>query len=240
MKVKGFYSTTIGKKVVAALTGLVLVGFVFGHMVGNLKAFMGADAAGVHKLDHYAHFLREMGESLFGYSTLLWIVRIGLLVAVVLHVVTVIQLSRLNGIARPQKYAVRKSNSSTFASRSMFYGGILLLAFIVFHILHLTIGSVHYDGFKEGAVFHNVVTTFKHWYMVTFYGLAMAALGAHLYHGIWSLFQTLGLDDPERNIYLRRLAVASALIVALGFITVPVAVFFGVLHEAPVLAVVTH
>lgn len=237
---KGFYSTTIGKKVVAALTGLILVGFVAGHMLGNLKAFMGADAAGVYKLDHYAHFLREMGESLFGYSTLLWIVRIGLLAAVVIHVVTVVQLSRLNSASRNSAYRSYKSNSATAASRTMFYGGLLLLAFIVFHILHLTLGTVHFDGFIEGRVYHNVVAAFQHWYLVAFYVLAMAALGAHLYHGIWSLFQTLGIANPENNPWIRRLAVCGALIVAIGFITVPIAVFLGVLKESSAIALLVR
>ncbi len=233
---KNFYATTIGKKVIAALTGVILVGFVLGHMIGNLKAFLGADVSGVHHLDHYAHFLREMGQDLFGYSTLLWIVRVGLLIATVLHVVTVVQLSRLNAASRGGSYRKYKANSSTVASRSMFYGGILLLVFIVFHILHLTLGTVHYDGFVEGKVFHNVVTAFQNWYLVAFYALAMVALGAHLYHGIWSLFQTLGIANPENNPWIRRAAVLGALVIAVGFIAVPLAVFLGVLREGTAVA----
>lgn len=230
------YRTTIGKKIIVALTGFILVGFVIGHMMGNLKAFMGTDSAGIHKLDHYAHFLREMGESLFGYSTVLWIVRVGLLLAVVLHVVTVIQLSALNRASRPDGYAVVRHNSSTAASRGMFWGGLLLLVFIVFHILHLTTGTVHFDGFVEGKVFANVVRAFQHWYMVAFYAAAMLALCAHLYHGVWSLFQTLGLDNPERNQLIRTGAVVCAFVVAIGFISVPLAVFFGVLKEGATVA----
>jgi succinate dehydrogenase / fumarate reductase, cytochrome b subunit len=233
-----FYRTTIGKKIVAALTGAILVGFVIGHMVGNLKAFMGIADDGVHKLDHYAHFLREMGEPLLGYSTLLWIVRAGLLVAVVLHVVTVIQLTIINRTSRSSNYQVYQRNSSTVASRAMFWGGLLLLAFIVFHILHLTTGTLHFDGFVEGKVYANVARTFQNWYMLAFYALAMLALSAHLYHGIWSLFQTLGLDDPERNKCIRKLACLCAFIVAIGFISVPTAVFFGILKETTTVALV--
>lgn len=233
----GFYRTTIGKKFIAAVTGLILVGFVFGHMLGNLKAFLGTDEAGVHALDHYAEFLREMGEPLLPYSMLLWIVRAGLLVAVVLHIVTVIQLTILNRASRAQKYAAYRPNSSTIASRGMFWGGLILMVFIVFHILHLTTGTLHFDGYVEGKVYANVVRSFQHWYMVTFYVVAMGALGAHLYHGVWSLCQTLGFDNPERNQFLRKSAVAIALIVAVGFISVPCAVFLGVLKETTEVAV---
>ncbi len=224
------YKTTVGKKIVAALTGFILVGFVFGHMIGNLKTFMGRDAAGIHALDHYAEFLRSMGADLFGHMTLLWIVRAGLLAAVVLHVVTVVQLAIINRAARGgSSYTKYQANSSTFASRMMLCGGVLLLVFIVFHILHFTTGTLHFDGFIEGAVYHNVVSAFQHWYLVGFYLLAMAALGAHLYHGVWSMFQTLGLDNPERNMVIRRGAVALSVVIAFGFITVPCAVFIGFL-----------
>ena len=231
-----FYRSTIGKKVVVALTGAVLVGFVFGHMIGNLKAFMGHDQQGLHKLDHYAHFLREMGESLFGYGTLLWLVRIGLIISVVLHIVTVIQLSLRNRSARKVSYVSHSMNSATLASRFMTYGGVILFVFIIFHILHLTTGDLHFQGYVEGNVYANVVRAFQQWYNVCFYLVAMVALCAHLYHGIWSLFQTLGLDNPVRNRYIRTIAVVVAVVVSIGFISVPIAVFFNVLREGSTVA----
>lgn len=236
----GFYKTTIGKKLIAAVTGLILVGFAVGHMLGNLKTFMGTDAAGIHALDHYAEFLREMGEPLLPYSMLLWIVRVGLLAAVFLHIVTVVQLTMLNRASRKQKYAVYKPNSSTFASRGMFWGGLVLLTFIVFHILHFTTGTLHFDGYVEGKVYANVVRSFQHWYLVAFYVVAMGALGAHLYHGVWSLCQTLGLDNPERNQFLKKSALIIALFVMVGFISVPCAVFLGVLKEGTEVALLAH
>lgn len=227
-----FYRSTIGKKVVVALTGALFILFVIGHMLGNLKTFMGVDpVSGVHHLDHYAHFLRSMGHEFLGHGTALWLVRIGLLGALILHVITVFLLRRQNKAARPAKYARQKFSSVSWASYSMWWGGLLILVFIIFHLLHLTTGDLHFDGFKEGAVYANVYHAFQHWYLTLFYVLAMVALAFHLYHGVWSLFQTLGLDRPDRNLCLRRLAILIAVILFIGFISVPVAVFLGLVPE---------
>lgn len=223
-----FYRSSIGKKVVMALTGLVLVGFVISHMAGNLKVFGGINPeTGLYKVDEYGAFLREMGAGLFGHSGVLWTVRIVLLLAVVLHVVTVIQLRRMNAQARPAAYKMFSPRMSTIASRTMYVGGFFLLFFIVFHILHFTTGHLHFSGFEHGRVYANVFSAFQNPLLVTFYVLAMAALGLHLYHGVWSMFQTVGVDVPRWNPALRGLAKGVSVIVAVGFSVVPVAVMLG-------------
>lgn len=225
------YGSTIGKKVVIALTGLVLFGFLVGHMVGNLKAFAGFSGEGIAKLDLYAAFLREMGHEMLGHATVLWLARGGLLAALILHVVTIIQLQALNRKARPQDYEKRVGSSATLASRSMFYGGMLIFLFIILHILHFTTGTIHFNGFVEGHVYANVYSAFSKPLIAVAYCGVMIVVGSHLYHGLWSLFQTLGLDSPDKNEALRMGARAFACIVAIGFMSVPLAIAFGFLPE---------
>jgi len=218
------WSTMVGKKVVMAVTGVVLVGFVVGHMVGNLKIFLGADA-----IDRYAVFLRTMGEPLFPYSALLWAVRIVLLTCVALHITAAVQLSRMSWAARPKNYEVKRSIATTFAARTARWSGAILIAFIVFHLLHLTAGRV---GFRPGefqhlAVYHNVVAGLSLWYVSAFYVVAMACLCLHLDHGVWSMLQTLGWNDARRTPLLRASSRGAALVVFLGFVSVPVAVLAG-------------
>lgn len=225
-KVLQFYSSTLGKKVVVAVTGLFLFLFVVGHVTGNFKTFAGYDSEGVHKLDIYGEFLRTFGQELFGYAGFLWIVRIGLLAFLILHVVTIIQLWARNAAARQSRYQGQNYRVSSWAARTMFWGGLVLFAFIIFHILHLTLGTVHPD-FEYGKVFSNVYIAFQNPIVVVGYVVAMTALGFHLYHGIWSMFQTLGLDNPDWNTALRVGAKALSLFIVLGFVSVPLGVFFG-------------
>jgi succinate dehydrogenase / fumarate reductase, cytochrome b subunit len=229
----GFYKTTIGKKIVVAVTGLIFFGFVAVHMLGNLKTFLGVDSAGVPKLDVYARMLREIGEHFVGHSTVLWLTRVVLLVALIIHVFTVYQLRRANQASRPVGYANQKYSSTTVAATTMWWGGLLLLAFIIFHILHFTTGQLHFQGFVEGRVYANVYYAFKVWYIGLIYVVAMCALCLHLYHGAWSLFQTLGLDNPQRNDTIRLFAKVAAFVIAVGFVSVPVAVCTGLLPPPP-------
>ncbi len=223
-RVATFSESTIGKKIMMAVTGVVLVGFVLGHMVGNLKAFQGAD-----KIDGYAEFLKEMGSPIFGHGQALWLVRIVLLVALVIHVVAALQLTRTSQRARPERYARSlTADASTYASRTMRFGGVFLLFFVVFHLLHMTTGTVHPD-FEVGGVYHNLQVAFQSWITVGVYVLAMIALGFHLYHGIWSGFQTLGLNHPHYNGYRRPLAVSLAFITVIGFVAIPLAFVAGLL-----------
>lgn len=230
--VLAFYNSSIGKKVVVAVTGFVLFLFVIGHMVGNWKAFAGYDpTTGLHKLDMYAEFLREVGHQLVGHGTALWGARIGLLICLVLHLVTVFQLRARNKAARQVGYAQQESVVSSIGAKTMWFTGPVLLAYIIYHILHMTLGTVHFSGFKEGAVYANVYGAFRNWYVTGFYIIGMAALAVHLFHGIWSMFQTLGLDNPDRNEMLRVAAKVLAVVIFLGFVAVPLGVFLGLVPE---------
>jgi len=218
------WGTMVGKKVVMAVTGIVLVGFVIAHMLGNLKIFLGAQA-----IDTYAAFLRTMGEPLFPYSVLLWVVRIVLVTCVALHITAAVQLTRMSRAARPHGYDTKESIATTYAARTMRWSAVILVLFIVYHLLHLTGGVVGWEPgqFRELSVYHNVVAGFSVWYVSLFYVVAMACLCLHLDHGIWSLLQTLGWNNARTTSTLRALSRAVALAVFVGFISVPVAVLAG-------------
>jgi succinate dehydrogenase / fumarate reductase cytochrome b subunit len=221
------YRSTIGKKVIMAVTGLLLVAFVIAHMLGNLQVFIGA-----RKMNAYAAFLQSTGE-------LLWIARLGLLAAVLLHILMAWQLTRIKQQARPIGYERREPQVSTIASRTMRWGGVLLLVFIVFHILHFTTGTVFpaasrpdamYPQFSHTDVYGNVISAFRTPWVVAFYVVSMLFLMLHLFHGAWSSVRTLGLNAPSRHPLQRRVATVIALVVWLGFTAVPVGVFFGVIR----------
>ena len=227
MWVLTLYRSTIGKKVIMAVTGLMLVAFVIGHMVGNLQVFIGPA-----KMNGYAAFLKGTGE-------LLWLVRIGLLVAVLLHILMAWQLTRIKASARAVDYTKRTPQASTMASRTMRWGGVLLLVFIVFHILHFTTGTLfsyasrsdaQYTGFSASDVYGNVISGFRVPWVVAFYVVAMLFLMLHLFHGAWSSVRTLGLTKASQHPLHRRVATVIALVVWLGFTAVPVAVFLGVIR----------
>ncbi len=221
-RVLNIYRSTVGKKVLMAASGIVFTGFVLGHMYGNLKAFFGPET-----FDHYAEFLREMGSPLFMHGQLLWLFRIALLLAVLVHVVPGIQLWMLSRSARPVKYA-RKLDTleTTVAARTMIWGGVLIAAFVVLHVLHLTTGHLHPD-FEPGRAYNNLVLGFQWPPIPIGYIVVMAAICLHLYHGVWSFLQTLGLNHPRFNKYRRPLAVFVAGVVFVGFISVPVGVLAG-------------
>src|SRR6185436_5995286 len=187
------YQSSIGKKVVMALTGLIGIGFVIVHMIGNIKVFLGEAA-----FNDYAAFLRTFGEPVLPYSTVLWIMRLVLLAAVGLHILAAYQLTRMDAQGRPVAYARKKDIQATFASRTMRFGGVLILLFLIYHILHMTLGVVHPD-FQPGNAYHNFVYAFQVWWVTLFYVAAMLALGLHVYHGFWSLFQTLGWNNAVYN-----------------------------------------
>jgi succinate dehydrogenase / fumarate reductase cytochrome b subunit len=218
----GFYRSTLGKKVVMATTGLILFGFVLAHMFGNLKIYQGADA-----LNHYAEGLRTLGAPLLGHGQLLWVARIILLAAVLLHMHCAWSLTMQNRRARPLAYQHKEHVAATYASRTMRWGGVILLAFIVYHLLHLTVGNVH-ANFIPGDVYHNVVVGFRNVWVSAFYAVAQVALGFHLYHGLWSLFQSLGWSNAKFNAWRRTFAVTFALVVTLGNLSFPLAVLSGI------------
>ncbi len=210
-------NSSIGLKITMALTGVILSGFVLVHMLGNLQVYQGAEA-----LDAYGKLLRKE-------PALLWTFRLVLLSAVGLHVWAYIALTRKNLQARPHAYHARKYKESSFASRWMTITGPLILAFIIYHILHLTIGwnMVHPD-FQEGAVYHNLVSGLRG-IVGVIYVVAMIALAFHLWHGVWSMFQTLGAPEDRYRSLGRRFATIFTILVTLGFATVPLAVLSGFL-----------
>lgn len=222
-----FWDTMIGKKVVMAITGIVLIGFVIAHMLGNLKIFEGPN-----EINAYSRFLREVGMPELPYGQLLYLVRIILLACVTLHITAAVQLTRMSWAARPIGYTVKRDIETTFAGRTMRWGGLLLIAFVIFHLLHLTGGVV---GFRPGhfrylAVYQNVVAAFAVWPIALLYIVAMGALCLHLYHGIWSMLQTLGCNTARNQFALKISSQAIALVLFLGFSSVPVAVMAGWLH----------
>lgn len=233
-----FYGTTVGKKIVMALTGLILVGFVISHMVGNLKTFGGFDSnTGVYVLDHYAEALRLIAADFLGRETFLWLARAVLLGSLILHVLSAILLSKLNRQAKAINSKSPHYASSNAASRTMLYGGLFLLAFIVFHLLHFTTGNLHFNGFVEGKVYSNVYRGFESLPIVLVYVAAMAFLAMHLYHGAWSMFQTLGIDTPVWNNGLRTLAKIISIVLFLGFSSVPIAIACRLIPAPVVLSV---
>lgn len=219
-----FYDTTIGKKTVMAITGLIGFGFVIGHMSGHLLAFRGAEA-----YNAYAHFLKAT-------AALLWGTRLTLLAAVILHAHAAFTLWSRNGAARPQAYRQRKDLATNYAALTMRYGGVVLLLFLVYHIAHFTLGATTpIDGvpFDREHPYNNLVISFQHPVLAGLYILAMLVLGLHLFHGVWSLTQSLGLEHPKYNGLRRQVALVGTLIVVLGFIIVPIAVQAGVLQPVP-------
>ncbi|MGB5814206.1 MAG: succinate dehydrogenase cytochrome b subunit [Thermoanaerobaculia bacterium] len=227
MSLLSFYRTAVGKKTVMAVSGILLFGFVLAHMLGNLKLYLGAD-----ELNHYAEWLREVGSPLFPHGSLLWIARLVLLAAVAVHITAATQLTLLSWQARPESYKEREAIEATYASRTMRWGGVLIALFIVYHLAHFTWGpSWAHSDFISGDVYHNVVAGFSVWWVSAFYIVAQLALGLHLYHGLWSLFQTLGwyVDENPRD-WRRRFALVFALVIVLGNISFPLAVLAGLVR----------
>jgi succinate dehydrogenase / fumarate reductase cytochrome b subunit len=212
------YSTAVGKKYAMAVTGVILMAYVLVHMVGNLRMYFGASA-----LDEYSHWLRQVGEPALPRELLLWVARIILLAATAVHVHAAYALTRMNRRARPEVYRSRRDYvAADFASRTMRWSGIIVLLFVVFHLLDLTWGPANPD-FVSGDPYHNVVASFDRWPVALAYVVANLALGLHLYHGAWSLFQSMGWVLRGR----REFAVAFAALVVVGNVSFPIAVVTG-------------
>ena len=218
-----YYRRAVGQKAVMAWTGIVLFLYVLAHMLGNLKIYQGREA-----LNHYAEWLRETGSPAIPHGGMLWGVRIVLLVAVVLHIVAAVQLTLQNRRARPQRYLRWQPQRSTYASRTMRFSGVLIALFVVYHLLHFTWGTAHTD-FRPGDVYHNVVAGFQIWWVSAIYIVAQLALGMHLFHGLWSMFQSLGWNHPRFNRWRKVFAISLAVLITLGNISVPAAVLAGVI-----------
>ena len=221
-----FYRSTIGKKIIMGVTGLIGIGFVILHMAGNLQAFVGRQ-----KINAYGALLHGP------LAELTWLLRIVLIVAVVLHVLMAYELTRISAAARPIGYQKKEPQVATLASRTMKWGGVLLLVFIVLHLLHFTTEQIDPAGWRgmtdlrgNRDVYGNIVGSFHIWWVAAFYIIAMIALGLHLYHGAWSSIRTLGYAKSTPNPLHRKIALGVAVVVWLGFTIVPVAVLVGVLR----------
>ncbi|HET7789479.1 MAG TPA: succinate dehydrogenase cytochrome b subunit [Gemmatimonadales bacterium] len=223
-RLAGLLQSLVGKKIVMAVTGMVLFLWLLAHMIGNLHIFEGPES-----INHYARWLREIGAPVLSHAQALWLVRAVLILAVGGHIWAAWAVTRASWAARPVGYKLHQTAETTYAARTMRWGGVLLILFVVYHLLDLTFGRLN-PAYVDGDVYHNVVASFSVPLVAGFYILAMAALGLHLYHGLWSGLQTLGLHRRPTDRWRRSLAAAIAVLVFLGFISVPVAVLAGVVR----------
>jgi succinate dehydrogenase / fumarate reductase cytochrome b subunit len=213
-RARRFYASTIGKKAVMAVSGAALFGFVLAHLVGNLQIYEGPT-----KINQYASFLRSV-------PALLWGARATLLVMVILHIWSSAQLAKQKWDARPIGYVKKKATTSSYASRTMYWSGPIILVFVIYHLLDFTFGAAN-PRFEEGNVYGNVIASFRVPWVSAFYILSMILLCMHLYHGLWSMFQSLGVHHPRYTPALRRFAALASILIACGNISIPIAVMTG-------------
>ena len=218
-----FWRSAVGKKWIMAVTGIMLLGFVLFHMIGNLKIYLGA----VH-LDEYAEWLRTIGEPFVPRGVFLWILRVGLILAFFGHIVSAAQLTRMNHRSRPVKYqSPRDYVAADFASRTMRWTGVIVGLFVIFHLMDLTWGTVD-PHWARGHVYANVIHSFQRVPVAIVYIVANIALAFHIYHGAWSMFQSLGINNPKWNDARRKFALAFALIIGIANVSFPLMVVTGV------------
>ncbi len=215
-----FYSSSLGMKIVMAATGVILFGFIVGHLIGNLQIFAGPEV-----LDSYARFLKETPE-------VIWTARVTLLASVGLHILTAMQLTIRNCSARPIAYRLHKYDEASYAARTMVWSGPIIGLFVIYHLLHFTVGIVHpsQPEFRAEAVYANVVSGFQQWPVALFYILAVLSLGLHIAHGVWSMFQSIGLNHPKYEPFIRRSAVVLSSLIVAGYVSIPIAVLIGVVR----------
>ena len=224
MRLLKFYRSSIGKKVVVALSGAVMFLFLVAHMLGNLKIY-----GGQADIDNYSHHLRTFMEDFFGYAGFLWVARVGLLAALILHVVTIVLLVRQNRKARPEGYRHKHRAARTLASMTMLLSGPLILVYVVLHILQFTTGTVQPTPYEAGAVYFNLWHAFQVWWIALIYIVMMALICLHLYHGLWSMFQSLGINNQDRNRGLRWFSTISSVAIFIGFASVPTLIWCDLL-----------
>lgn len=225
------WASTIGKKVIVAITGVILALYVILHALGNLKAIQGT-GGGQPAIDRYAEWLRTVGEPAIPRDGVLWTIRVILLAALILHVAGIAELTRRNRAARPPGHRPKKLARTT-ASRTMMLSGVVILAFLVFHILQFTTRTIQVTPVYQGTVYANLYEAFQKWYFVLIYAGTVGLLGLHLHHALWSVTQTAGWDKPNRNPTFRRAAAVTAAGVAIGFAAIPIAYWVGALPEPP-------
>jgi len=220
---KAAKTSSVFKKVVMAVSGIILVLYLIAHMIGNLKAFAGRDS-----FNHYSEWIRTIGEPAVPAQTTLWIIRVVLLVAVVAHIVSAVLLWRQAKRARPSGYVTKKAVAQSYASRTMRWGGVIVLAFIIYHILDLTVGAVNPDG-TGTTPYDRLVAGFSNPIVVIAYAISLILLGMHLRHGIWSATQTLGQSNKRRERTVNLFALGFSVVLIGGFLLVPFSVLFGLI-----------
>lgn len=220
-----FYRSAVGKKWVMAITGILLLGFVVAHMVGNLKMYLGRE-----EIDHYAEGLRTLLYPILPKEVALWGMRLGLVGALIFHVHSAITLTQMNRRARPTGYqSPRDYVAVNFASRTMRYTGLIMFLYIVFHLLDLTIGTTNPD-FEHGKVYDNLVASMSRPVVAIVYIICNVAVAVHLFHGTWSMFQSMGLNNPRYNAARRAFAVGISSLILVGNVSFPVMILAGVVH----------
>ena len=221
------YRSAVGKKYVMAITGVMLMGFVFAHMVGNLKMYIGPE-----DFNHYAEFLRQILVPILPPTVFLWIMRIGLIGAFAFHIHSAYGLTRMNHAARDVKYqSPRDYQAANFASRTMRWTGIIVGLFLIWHLFDLSWTGTPGMTFVRGEAYQNVVSSLSRPVVAAFYVAANIALGIHLFHGARSLFQSLGLNNPRFNSWRRNFAAAFAAIIVIGNCSFPIAVQLGIVSN---------
>ncbi len=219
---KAAKTTSVFKKAVMAISGIILVLYLIAHMVGNLKAYSGEE-----EFNHYSEWLRTIGNPALPGSTALWLIRIVLLVAVFAHMWAAVSLWRQAKRARPQGYVTKKAMAQSYASRTMRWGGVIIAAFVIWHLLDLTWGTVNSQG--DASPYDRLVASFSNPVSTAFYAIAVILVGMHLRHGIWSATQTLGQSNRRREVTVNYAATAIATVLTLGFLLTPFAVLFGLI-----------
>jgi succinate dehydrogenase / fumarate reductase cytochrome b subunit len=212
--------SSIGKKVLMAISGVVWIGYLALHMWGNLHFFQGQKA-----FNHYAEFLREVGYPVFTYAQILWVIRVIILAAIAVHIWAAVALFRQAQQARSTNYAVKRVLQANYATRFMRIGGVVILLFVIFHLAQFTWGWV--TDFERSDPYTNLIVGFSNPVIVLFYLIALAALALHLFHGVWSMFQTLGWNNRDWDGFFRGLAIFVAVVIPVGFAIVPLSIYFG-------------
>jgi succinate dehydrogenase / fumarate reductase cytochrome b subunit len=217
------YRSAVGKKYVMALTGIVIIGFVVAHMIGNLKLYFGAE-----DFNHYGEFLRELLVPILPRTVALWLMRIGLIAAFVLHIHAAYALTRINQAARHTKYQSKRDYvAANYASRTMRWSGVIVGLFLVWHLFDLTFTGTGYT-YVRGLAYENVALSLGRIWNAAIYLVANIALGFHLFHGTWSLFQSMGWNNPRFNAWRRGFAAGLTAIIVLGNVSFPIAVTAGI------------
>ena len=220
---KAAKTTSVFKKAVMAISGIILVLYLVAHMIGNLKAFAGAE-----EFNHYSEWLRTIGNPALPGATALWIIRIVLLAAVAAHIWAAVSLWRQAKRARPQGYVTKKAVAQSYASRTMRWGGVIIAAFVIWHLLDLTWGAVNSEG-HDGTPYGRLLASFQNPVSTIFYAIAVILVGMHLRHGIWSATQTLGQSNRRREVTVNYAATAIATVLTIGFLLTPFSLLFGLI-----------